>query len=757
MKTPSFLLLLVLVSALPAAAQIKAGQRCDTAFLEKVVNDFKAGGIVADDRIGTKSANGVTIPALKFNEAKTCDAATWRHLASGTPLVWRNADAGKYWDAGNAGPNAALVLVADDFFKAFDPKALKVLAAADAVIEAGVQLGVITAAEAAKPLSELLKGASGGPFGALKPKTVTPVAAEKQAANVPPEQIGPTLRKLLDETGAAKGGGAAVMDFRLAVLALNAELGNLGGSNAAVVKRAGVGLPAVKDFTPGLPNGYVLAKVEKAAALDDAKFGAALQALIGAGATPALDDAAPRAGALLEPVDLGLRNLVAVRAAQVEQIVAAAKVRLKGGKISAVETAVRAAGAVSGLPKDSLAAAVLQTLSQTPEYARLDVLYENNKRDKGDAWVNSADGQAIAAAREDMKAAALSAKIETVDGLKAVVFTQGGKKTVLGSLVPSSVESETAARSDAAAIISRFIADGAVGDAKYQSVMAAIGGEGQPGQPLNVALKPGESAVAKVVPPATKKIQDGAAGCANPADLIRNDYETYAARQRAAAAEMAGGNVRSRNDVEKKRLEALAVSDVACKKKKAGAASIKQDYFDDAAIAKAAREKAAGEAEAWCAGDKKAIEEAAGAKIKELAALEAGDRSPVKLRAKADADLAASFAVAVAASVETLRKDYTTASSPRLKKLSAATGNSPRLTAFTALWFAKEWPLDPSKKAELEAALAGCSLDLGLGDARYSPFYRSPDNPDNVDKYCKVHEKLTKYIADSKGSNRPAP
>jgi hypothetical protein len=758
MKTPSFLLLLVLFAALPAAAEPKPGQRCDTAFLEKVVNDFKVGGIVTDERIVTKSANGVTIPALKFGEGKTCDAGTWRFLASGTPLVWRSADAGKYWDASNAGPNAAVVLVADDFFKAFDPEALKVLAAADAVIEAGVQLGVITTADSPKPLSELLKGASGGAFGALKPKTITAVPADKQTAVLPPDQIGKVLRRLLDETGAAKGGGSAVTDFRMAVLALNAEIGRLGKSGDAVAKRTGADLRAVKDFMPGLPQGYVAAKVEKAAALDDVKFGAALQALIGAGVTPALDDAAPRAGSLLEPVDLGLRNLVAIRAAQVEQIVAAAKPRLKGKTITQIEVAARTAGEASKQPANSLSAAVVQRLAESPEYMKLDALYENNKRERGDAWTKSPEAQGMLQAREQMLEAAKTATVETAaDGSKSVVFTQNGKKVALTSVVPSAVEGNASVRNDVAGMISRFIVDGAKGDARNAAVWAAIGGSGQPGQTLDTGLSAGEGDLARTLPPESKKIKDGAAGCDNPKDLIRNDYETYAARKRAAAADMASGNVKSRGDVEKKRLEQLAASEVACKKKKDEAAAIKQDYFDDPAIAKAAREKAAAEAEAWCVADKKGIEEAAAAKIQELAKAEAGDRDPAKVRAAADAELAVAFGAAVLKSVDALRKDYTTAGSPRLKKLAAVTGNSPKLVAFTTLWFDKEWPRDDARQKDLQAAVSACSKELGLGDESNSPSYHNPDNPDSIDKYCKVNEKLTKYIADSKGSNRPVP
>jgi len=758
MKTPSSLPLLLLFAALPAAAsELKAPARCDTEFLNKVANDFKAGGIVVDaDRIVNKTANGLTIPALKLSEAKTCDAGTWRHLASGTPIAWRNAELGKHWDATNAGANAGVVLVADDFFKVFDAKAKAVLDAADAVIAAAAQLGLVTTADTAKTFGELLPEASGGQFRALKPKTVTAVAAAAQTTALPPEQFGPTLRKVIDETGAASAGGSAVKDFRLAVLALNQELGDRGVSRAEVVKRLGAGAHAtIKDFTPGLPASYVRPKTEEFAV--DAKFKAALEALIGAGAVPALDDKTARNGALLDSADLAVRNLVAIRASQVEQIVALAKEKLKGKTITQLEATLRAAGTVKSAP-NALAAAVFSTLAQTPEYARLDSLYENNSQKPG--WTDTQEAKDIFAAREAMKNAALSAEVvaDPASGRKAVVYTpQGGKRIALGSLVPSSVENDPAARERAAAVISRFIVEGSLADAKTKAVVAAVAGEAPVGQPLQTGLTSAEGRLAAEVPlpPASKKIKEGAAGCDSPRDLARNDYETYAARQRAAASQMAGANVRSRNDVESVRLGALTAAAAECKKRKDAAAGIKQDHFDDAAIAQGERAKAAADAEAACAADVAAIETAAKDKIAALATLEAGANNPAALTAKADADLAAGFAVAIAASVETLRKDYTTAGNARLRKLADLTGNSSRLTTYTALWFARDWPLDASKKTELEAAVAACAKALGLGGEKIS--YRNPDNPDSVDKHCKVNENLTKFIVDSKGTNRPVP
>lgn len=766
MKTPSYLPLILLVAALPASAEIKAGDRCDTAFLEKVSHDFGAGGIVADAaRIENRSVAGVTVPVLKFEEATTCDATIWRHLVTANPRAYRNAEVGRHWDKSNAGGNAAVLLIASDFFKAFDLKTAEFFAAADAVIDAGVLLGVATSVDSTKPLSEVVKGASGGVIGAHKAKTVTVVESGK--TNAGPEQLGPTLRKLVDETGATKGGGQAVVRFRLAVLALEAELGRLGASNAAVVKRVGNALPTAKDFLPGLPSGYVTLKADKATALDDAKFGVGLAALIGAGAVPALDSTAARTGSALESVDLGLRNLVAIRADQVEKIVALAKARLKGGKVTDIEAAARAAGEGKKAP-NPLAAAVFERVAGTPEYMRLDVLYENNKREKGDAWVSSPEGKAVYEERQKLKDSAFSAKIEN----GAVVFTQGGRTTALGSLVPSVVESDPAARSDAAAVISRYIIDGTVSDAKYKAVVAAVGGDGQPGAPLDTGLTGGEVAVSKDVPPATKKIREGSQGCEDARDLVNNDYEIYASRKRSAAADLATANVRTRNGIEAWRNNQLEASEKKCQQKKDEALSIKQDYFDDPAVAKAAKKKAWDAAVAWCAADKEGIEDAAKTKFADFAARVETDRNPNRLVAQADADLAAAFGVAIAASIDTLRKDYTTKGNARITciestevdcslkenwKLTEITRGSPKLTVFTALWFATEWPQEASKKEVLEASIASCAKALGLGDTDRRPSYRNPDDPNNVDSYCKVNEKITAYIKNVKGLNKPVP
>ena len=84
MKTPSSLPLLLLFAALPAAADPKPGARCDTEWLEKTrATMSQPGRSVSDERLEVVS----DIVKLKFGQLKTCDAATWRHLATLEPIA----------------------------------------------------------------------------------------------------------------------------------------------------------------------------------------------------------------------------------------------------------------------------------------------------------------------------------------------------------------------------------------------------------------------------------------------------------------------------------------------------------------------------------------------------------------------------------------------------------------------------------------------------------------------------------------------
>ncbi len=774
MKTPSYLPLLLLFAALPAAAINSNVDRCATPWLEETQATMaKSGGMVVDaERI--EIVNG--IGKLKFGVFKTCDWGTWRLLGSGNPLVWTNAQAGKQWEDGTVGTQTGLLLVADDFYRNFDPKAADVLAKADAVIEAAVKLGAATSVDSGKTLNELLKGNPGGQFSGLKPKTVTVVEAKAQKTGLARQDLGPVLRLLIDDKGATRGGGSAVKAFRRAVLELNAEIGRQGVSTAAVEKRTGIPKPAVTDFIPGLPKGYIAPKLGKDAEMDDKNFDDALAALIGVKPVTALDDASAREGALLDRADLGVRNLLAVRAAQIEQIVKESKPRLDGKTITQLEVSARADAESAKQPANSLSAAVVKRLADSPEYMKLDSLYENQKNAPGgDEWVKKPEAQALLAARENILKAARSATVETdAEGNKVVVFTQGGKKVALTAIVPSAVENDAETRNDVAGMISRFIMDGAQTDAKIHAVLAAFDPGTEPGLVLDTGMDQEQKKLAGTIP-AVKKVKDGARGVNSLADLGRNDYERYAARQRAAATEKAVENQRLRKAIEQKRDADIAAAEVACKRDSAGVESVcksslatadslpKTDDFESADALAARRKEAHDAAAAMCTAERgratadcKAKKDAITAKaVTDLAARDEAEKAsnPDTVNAETDRALADSFKSAVIATVATLRTEYSTAGSSRQRKLikdAELSGTSPRLAIFVGFWFDQNWPLENAEKQG--AAAAACATALGLGDRSAAPSFHNPENGDAVAERCAIHAPLAKYVKDAKGS-----
>ncbi|MBI2788730.1 MAG: hypothetical protein HYX59_08615 [Elusimicrobia bacterium] len=772
MKTPSSLALILLCAALPAAAEPKPGQRCDTDWLEKTQALMsQSGRTVSDERVEIVG----DFVKLKFGHAKTCDAATWRQLATvepvgepvmdpkthqpvgGTALRWRNKAAGDFWKDTAVAQHIGLVLVVNDFFGAVDAKAAAVVAAGDEVLDAAKALGFADFTASEKSLAELQKNTSGGPIGAIKPRMVTIQAEGKKApATVAPEQLLPTMRKLVNDGPTL---GDSVIKFRVAVLALEAELARLGKSDDFLKKRVAGATPGLNDFTSGLPKEFVLVEAERANALKNEKYGAALTALVGPGTVPELADQGLRGAALLDPIDLGLRNLVAVRSAQVDKIFEAAKKHLAGRTLAQYGVSARTSVEAAKQPANSLSADVVKRLEESSDYAALDNLYAGNIARHGADWAKTPDGMAMAQAREDMLKAARSATVETQpDGSKVVVFTQNGKKVSLTSVVPSAVENNASVRNDVAGMISRFIVAGAKEDARKKGVWAAIGGAGQPGQTMDTGLGVSESELARSLPPAPKSIKEGAAGCDNPKDLIRNDYETYAARKRAAAAAAATNTGTTRADVERQKVEKLATAELVCKQELEKAAATPKDFFDSPAIAKAKREEAEAKAKSDCAASKQVIEQAATDAIAKITKEDAErDARSKELRKESDGELTKAFGDSILRSVETLRKDYTTKGSPRLKKLAELTGNSSKLTVFTRFWFDKEWPVDAARQADLKAATDACAKALGLGDASDSPSYRNPEKPDAVDKHCKINEKLTAYIKSVADTNQQVP
>jgi hypothetical protein len=571
MKTPRFLLAALLLAAPAAQAEPKAGQRCDTEWLEaKVASLSQPGHTVSDERVETV---GDTLK-LKFKHAKTCDAATWRHLATeepnnggdlvldpkthqpvgGTSLRWRTKAAGDYWAQTAVADHMKLLLVLDDYYKRIDARAAEVAAAGDEVLDAAKALGLADYTVSDKTLAESLYGTSGGATGAMKPRVATVLAAGAQKpASVGPNDVGPTYRKLVAGIAEPYTEGPAILRFRKAVLALGQELQALSIADANVKRRIQGGKEGLKDSLLALPDGFIALKPEDTNATDPKKYGAALAALVGEGSGSGLADASVRAKSALDPVDVGLRNLIIARNAEVDKILAATQARLKGKTMAMIESGSRMAGRTADAKLEgTLAAATMRQLAASGDYANLDAMFEARKaKPDGAEWVKSAAGQKAAAELEAMRAAAQSTKVETVDGKTVISVMVNGEKKVFKN-VPANVATDQGAVDYTADQIADLILRGSKETGKYQGALDALGGK----VPADQRPAGGLEGSLPDAPAAPKSAWEQAkngpqAGCGSPSDLGKSDMERIAARKAEAAGDAASDNSKLRGKLQK--------------------------------------------------------------------------------------------------------------------------------------------------------------------------------------------------------------
>ena len=510
----------------------------------------------------------------------------------------------------------------------------------------------------------------------------------------------------------------------------------------------------MKDFVAGLPSGFVFAK-EADTASNDVKFASALKLLVGD--AKALEDVS--AGGLLESVDIGARNLVAVRAVQIEQIVAAAKEKLKDKTITGIEASAQAALAARAQPTNKLGADVLRRLSETPEFEKLNELYRTASADASPAGVTRA--KLILAERNKLEVAALSATVaeDPTTKKQVVQYTQspGATPTTFNNIVPESLNDD-ATRANKAAIIARFILAGAKNDASYQAVMAAVGGDGQRGGSLESGLANGaEREAAKQVPAAYQAIKDGAAGCESPKDAFRNDLNTYAARQRERAADKTTSNQNVVAKINEDRDAALEKNKTTCSLELEAAGALQKKHDFESVASLEARRSAARDA-AKIACDKRVIDitKVADDALAARVIAEQKDNADLIIQA-ADKTVTDGLKAQLRQSVKTLRAQYLARSSARQKKLikdAGLSGPGGQLDGYTTTWFDDNWPgvtLEATlpASAKLQAAIDACAQKLGLGESvgsKNAPSYVNPQSTDKVADACGIHDSLSKSV-----------
>ena len=422
MKTPSPLLLLALTVALPSFASDPApaaAGRCDAARLTKLAQGY----IGAEDQkiLKTETVEGSGArQVIDIGSAPSlCDATVWRYLVlkgtAGQPAVfWRDEGLKSAW-AGDFTQQAKMLQTVDDVYKAVDAQGRDILASGDAVVDAAVKLGVAARKDAAGPSALAGAGAAHAKFAGEKAYTVE--AADAKTA-VSPADLKASLSRLLADRPAPKAKGKAkaaapetvlgpgVLEFRKAVIGLASDLAGLSATNKLSASHGAVGMKA--DFVAGAGAAFAAAgklagKDGKASypdsvAANEATYQGALKYLTDPAITAAGDDT-PHDGAALSRLDYALRNLIAMRAAAVDQAVAAAKKRLAGRSVketlAAVDRDAKSAAGAKGAkgaeaaPKAGvLGPDVLARLTGTKEYSELNSFYDN--KSKADpAWAES--------------------------------------------------------------------------------------------------------------------------------------------------------------------------------------------------------------------------------------------------------------------------------------------------------------------------------------------------------------------------------
>lgn len=598
--TPRPLLLAALLAA-PSAAlaveDIAPPKRCDAVWLEATGKILAANKVVSDERVTVVANEIKLVPDSK----KTCDAATWAMLRTGSPLEWRNPAVKALWaDGVKAAPQTAFLLGTNDFLAVSDARAAKLIAAADAVIDAGVALGLAEATPGEKTLAELVGGASGGPVGASKPRVVKVKEDGSGTAIVAPDQLGANFRVLLNDAGGAKTAGAGVLEFRRQVLQLGEKLKAWSASEALMTKR---GLKGVKDFSAGLPADFTPTESKDENLVDVTKFNAGLAKLVGDGAA-GLDDKTSRPAAAVERLDLGLRNLLIVRAAEAEKLFQAAGKRLGNKTIAQLESAARSNARLTDakIDQNTIAGASLSALAGRKDYADLESMYTAALKRDGVTDPSKATGatKELGDRLDAMRKSAGSTSIVSDDKGKHIVFTDVDNVRRTFD-VPADVESNEKTRAYYAGQVANLIMSDSKRDGKLEGLAQALAGTVQPGVPADartsLTVDPIPAPVNGAASPWSAAMKSKDAGCGSPSDIGKSEIDRIAERKAERVADAASDNSKLRTRLQNELNASDKKHDEECKAKLANPPN--PDMTPAAIQAQCVKDKDAARAAIW--------------------------------------------------------------------------------------------------------------------------------------------------------------
>lgn len=746
MKTPSLFLLLALV--VPAAAADAPAHRCNVDWL-KSAQATPWGQAVADPDKYLTTASGQAPAIDAAGKPKLCDATVWNNLTALAPV----ASPKEKWTEG-LGSQITILLGIDIYYQRVDELGLAALAKADAVVDAAVKSGIVARSDgaaldalkkaglSADRTPDLYGGAKG--YSVSVPATpVTPAPADMAAA---------FSQLLADAAPAAKPKKAPAKE----------------APKAAPVVEPG---PAVRDFHKAIVAlaNAIRTRTGQKTVYKDSEYEAAVKYLTDPTIAKA-DDAEPRSGAALSGMDYGLRNLIALRAAAVDQSVAEAKKLLKGrGVNETLAGSTRKEQPDAKKPDGSMAAAVLNRLQGMKEYSDLNALYD--AKSKADPkWVDSAEAKAVDAQRKQYQTdAAATAVVKTERG-SALQYSIGGQKVTDVGISVAGLEKSQTYRDNIADAIARDIVANPV-SAEVQAALAAFRGAGDPGTVITPPLKPGEQVAAgqlpvKVEAPRPSWDEFSAAHPAGCAFLFIN---CKGAAERAVA-DQAEANSKAA-DASMRKLQALdsAAEEAASREEKLRAEGRRTiESNRDPEIDKAAMLKNY-DAETTRIAKKASDDFKAAHKDdyeSEAAAGKAREASAAALNDTLDAVYASGIAQAVDGPKNSPQSGlvglYKTPNTDQRRHAERKSGygvvdgvdyydkyvvQGGRVEAY----FAANWGGD--KRA---AAIESCKAALGFKKGGDSGNFKDP-SVENVDKYCGIRDGLPAFLATFKGKQLPAP
>ena len=803
MKTPSLLLLLAAAFVATSAAAADPEPRCKDAAWLASARDAAVGTAPADPN-KYLTVDAAKLPVIDIAKSPAlCDATVWRYLVhfSGTVgapaavLVWNDPQMGAAWDKGLKA-QAQILLAVNELYQRTDVLGRDALAKADVVAKAAVTSGVAKqdAGTDLKALKE--KGLTAKEFAGDTDYKITAIAAP--AADAPlvavkdltdafgqlvqdvPEKPAAAVKKTAKPAKPAAVAkpakkevklGAGVLAFRRAVIALANEL-SVRASHRDLMKKAGVEDPLVKsDFVPNPaaagsakaalagPDGN--ASIPAGKESSDAAYAAALT-FITDGKIAAGGDAGPYDSAALSGLDVGLRNLIAVRAAAVDQSVAAAKARLGDGSVGAL---LAAAGHDPRLPANqssaNMADAVLRHLQGTKDYSDLSKLYDANAAKDKDFDATPA-AVALKAQMKSMRDdAAATTVVPGADGPALQYSTNKTKVTDAGISV-ADLDRSQAYRETIAEAVAQNIATNPP-SAEFQAIVASLMGKGAKGTDVIPPVK--------VLPGTVEQLPDAKpvavtatdphyfdhGGCAFLVFGCKSGAEKVVADSNKQLSKEADQQIQARSKYEKAANDA---ADLEVQARADGLAAI-QSNPDPEIDKKAATD-------AYNAETNKRASAASAAFLAnhkgDYVSAEDGDKIIAAKRKATNDKLDAAYSATIAASVKSLNDLYKASDSDQRSY-------AERKSGYKGQWYDKyainppNPPIDgqPYGRVDLyftqswkgAAAVDKCKAALGFKADGDSSKFKDP-NTENVDKVCGVRDGLVALLVSFKGKQQPA-